>query len=486
MINRKRNIITSLALTAVLGTTALIPVHVLANNPIEDAARQLAQQGVLTGYEDGNLKLEKQVTRAELAAMMVRSFHLKATAETGKGLAEKESKMWYYSDINTMLALGIMSKDGDKFNPHAPINHEELAQMTAKALGRDVMSVKYWMKDFVSGKNHVTRGETALLLVISQKSVRSEAAEIVAIKPLNKITLEIKFSAPLTIHDESLDVAMKNFELTNELSIVNQPRLKTGSLSTYIVPTTTQTPNAAYTLKYKGKQEVSFKGSDEKINMNEARQVSYDTFEIESLKADGVTDYGYVISAYSAGRGANAFILDDNNDFNGQHYQIISSLRNRSVTITPEGGEPMVANYLGFTQSTDGKAEPKFRLPQGAVFKPGVKYTVSSDWTTIKQDTFVAGETSPLTVESVEQVDASTLNVALSEDPKDEMFAFRQVKLIGSDGKELTAQYQLQSRKGVNGTFVIQNEGKLTAGVTYTILPVGQWAVAEGITLTAK
>lgn len=36
--------------------------------------------------------------------------------------------------------------------------------------------------------------------------------------------------------------------------------------------------------------------------------------------------------------------------------------------ITPEGGEPMVVNYLGFTQSTDGKQEPKFRLPQGATF----------------------------------------------------------------------------------------------------------------------
>lgn len=484
MKKRERNKMAALALSVALGTSALLPIHAMAAD-VETAVRQLTQQGVLSGYEDGSLKLEKQVTHAELAKMMVLALGLKSNLESNKSLPEKESARWYYSDANTVLSLGIMGAD-DKFNPHAPVTHDELAQMVAKALGRDVMSVKHWMKDTVSGNNHATRGETAQLLVISQKSVRSEAAEIVEVKPLNKITLEIQFSAPLTLKDENLDVAMQNFVFDNGLSIVNQPRLKTGSLATYIVPTTTQTPNTIYTLTYKGKQEVSFKGSDEKIKMNQARQVSYDTFEIESLKEDGVTDYGYVISAYSAGRGANAFILDENNDYNGQHFQIISSLRNRSVTITPEGGEPMAANYLGFTQSTDGKAEPKFRLPQAAVFKPGVKYTVSSDWTTIKQDTFVAGEIAPLTIHSVEQVDASTLNVALSEDPKDEMFASRQVKLIGSDGKEWIAEYQVQTRKGVNGTFVIQNEGKLTPGVSYTIQPVGEWAVAERVTLTAK
>lgn len=484
--NQKQNKFVAVAVAALIGTSSLFPVNVMAANTTgyDAAIGQLVQQGVLHGYEDGTKKAEKLVTHAELAKMVVLALGLEADAKGENQLDKKEAKKWYYSYVNTMLALGIMEKG--TFNPNAPVTHDELAKMVAKALQRDVMSVKHWIKDFISEKNHATRGETAQLLLMAQKSVRSEAAEITNIKSLNKITVEVTFSAPLTLKDEELKVAMENFAFDNGLKIVNQPRLKTGSISTYIVPTTTQESNTTYTLRYKGKQTVTFKASEEKINMNVARQVDYDTFEIESLKKDGVTDYGYIISAYSAGRGENAFILDEKNMYNGQLFQIISSLSGRSVTITPEGGEPMVARYLGYTQSTDGKQEPKFRLPQGVVFEPGVKYTVSSDWTTIKNATFVAEEIAPLTIASVGQVDSSTLQVTLSEDPMDEMFAFRQVQLIGSDGTKVTAQYNLQSRKGATGTFSIQNEGKLTSGVTYQIQPIGQWAVAEKVAFTAK
>ncbi|WKL01967.1 hypothetical protein Q0F98_37350 [Paenibacillus amylolyticus] len=45
--------------------------------------------------------------------------------------------------------------------------------------------------------------------------------------------------------------------------------------------------------------------------MTTASQVTNDTFEIEALQVNGVVDYGYIISAYSGGRGANAFVLND-------------------------------------------------------------------------------------------------------------------------------------------------------------------------------
>lgn len=496
--NLKNKKLAKLVLTAAVGMGSLLPVNVMANDhlvkqstlatqqiDLEAVMRQLAQQGIIQGYSDGTMKSERQVTHAELAKMVVLSLGLKADATDIKGLDSKYSKKWYYSYVNTLIALGIIKEDA-KFQPNAPVTHEELAQMIAKALQIDVKSVQYWLKDFISKQNHATRGETAQLLLISQKSIRQEAAKVVEIKALNKITLEVKFDAPLTSNDESIEVSANNFKFDNGLTIVNQPRLKTGSTSTYIVPTTTQIPGTTYTLTYKGNQAGTFKGNEEKINMNEARQVSFDTFEVEALKKDGVVDYGYIISAYSGGRGADAFILDENNMYQGQPFQIISSLRNRSVTITPEGGEPMVANYLGFTQSTDGKQEPKFRLPQGVIFKTGVKYTVTSDWTNIKQGTFVAGEIAALKINSITQVDDTKLTVTLSEDPMDELFAFRQIKLIGTDGKELIAQYELQTRKGVSGTFVLQNGAKLTSGETYKIEPVGQWSTAEGVALKAK
>lgn len=486
MLNRKKMGI-ALAATVMVGIHSLVPFHTLAaENKGEMAVQQLVQQGVLVGYGDGTLKSEKRVTQAELAHMIVLSLGLKDHAGAADGLNATESNQWYYENVNKVLALGIMEKENGKFHPHAPVTQDELAEIVAKALQRDVVSVKYWMNDFNSDKNQVTRGEVAQLLITAQKSIRSVNAEIVEMQPLNKITLQIKFSAPLTLKDESLETAIGNFAFDHGLTIVNQPRLKTGSLATYIVPTATQNPDIAYTLNYKGKQAVSFGGSEEKITMNEARQVAFDTFEVDSLKEDGVVDYGYVISAYSAMRGKHALILDDLSHNQGKSYEVISSLRNRSVTITPEGEEPMVANYVGFTQSTDGKQEPKFRLPQGMELKPGVKYTVTSDWMTIKEASFVAVDTAPLEIKRADQVDASKFAVTLKEDPKDEIFAFRQVKLKGTDGTEMMAEYELQSRKGDTGLFMIKGDGAFTPGMTYQIEPVGKWAKADGIFLKVK
>lgn len=133
--------------------------------------------------------------------------------------------------------------------------------------------------------------------------------------------------------------------------------------------------------------------------MDSVRSVTSDTFKVESLITDGVTDYGNVIKAYAGGRGSQAFALDENNRYDGQAYQIISSLRDRSVTITPQGGEPIVAAYVPFTQATDGRQAAKFRLPSGQTLKAGTSYTVTADWFALNNPTFVAREAAPLVIE---------------------------------------------------------------------------------------
>jgi hypothetical protein len=218
--------------------------------------------------------------------------------------------------------------------------------------------------------------------------------------------------------------------------------------------------------------------------MDSARSVTSDTFEVESLRTDGVVDYGYVIKAYAGGRGSLAFALDDNNQYNGRAFQIISSLRDRVVTITPQGGEPIVAAYVPFTQSTDGRQAAKFRLPAGQSLKAGTSYTVTADWFTLKNPIFVAQQAAPLVIESAKQTSATSLEVTLAADPKDELFAGRGVTLKADDGTELSAQYKFQSRKGAVGVFDILNGGQLQTDKAYTVIPKGDWAtVAQAVSL---
>ncbi|EON72128.1 hypothetical protein [Lysinibacillus sphaericus] len=316
-----------------------------------------------------------------------------------------------------------------------------------------------------------------------------EVAQIMQIQALNAMTLQVTFSEALTeeaVKVENLDAIKKDYTFNHNLSIVNVPRLKIGSQSTYIVPVTVQQSDTTYTLSYKGGEAQIFEGSDEKINVSQTKQVTNDTFEIESFKEQGVTDYANIIEAYREARGDQSFqVNDENKDESGKQYQVISSLRDRVVTLTADDGEEMQASYVLFTQAADGRQAPKFRLPEGRTLRPGVQYTVTSDWATVANPTFTATEIAPLTIKAVEPIDDKSFQVTLDKDPGMELFAGRSVELQGEDGKKIQAKYRYSSRKGAVGIFDVK-EGTLKSGGTYRVEPLNNWATAANLTLKAK
>ena len=89
-------------------------------------------KGVIGGYEDGSFRPKQNVTRAELAAMLVRVFGLTETkgAET---FSDVKSSDWYASDIAKVSAAGIVHTDGVSFRPNSFATREEAAYAIAKA-----------------------------------------------------------------------------------------------------------------------------------------------------------------------------------------------------------------------------------------------------------------------------------------------------------------------------------------------------------------
>jgi len=458
----------------------------LSNQGIEAAVNELVKLGVMQGYPNQSMGTLNRINRAELAKMIVKTFHLEDTSQNPVTLTDVSANAWYEDYAATVVALGIMPAENGQFQPRAAVTDEELVQAVSKALKRDLMSVNAWASSFNQANNNLTRGETAYLLQTARKAIPSDQAKITNVQSLNAITLIVTFDKPLTATNEVFAKAKADFVFNDGLTLTNMPRLKTGSIATYIVPTSVQQQGMTYNLVYKGQQAAAFAGNATKVNMTTASQVTNDTFEVEALLGNGVTDYGYVISAYSGGRGANAFILDENNQAGGKTFQIISSMQARQVTITPEGGQPIIANYVPFTQSTDGKQEPKFRLPEGKVLTPGVTYMVTSDWANITNATFVAKEIPALQLTGAEAVNDTSILVSLTEDPGDELFSGRSALLTAPNGEKIVATYKYSSRKGAVGVFDLTNDAKLTTGTTYTVQPIGAWAASSNVTLTMK
>ncbi|WP_239616197.1 S-layer homology domain-containing protein [Cohnella mopanensis] len=450
----------------------------------EAAMNELVRQGVLNGYGTQGLKPEQQASRAELAKIAQLAFKLELGSATAKTFSDVPNGAWHSQYINVISGLGIMNgTSATTFKPAAPVTQAQLALVVSRITQIDMATVTSWLSQY-SPLAVITRAEIAQVVTSAQEALANAPVKVMRVKSLSKMTVEIVLSKPIAEEEANLDLAQKNLTFNNGLQIVNVPRLKSGSISTYIVPVTTQKAATTYTFSYKGKMAGSFASSQENIRMDSTRSVTSDTFEVESLRTDGVVDYGYVIQAYAGGRGSLAFALDEDNQYNGQAFQIISSLRDRVATITPQGGEPIVAAYVPFTQSTDGRQGAKFRLPAGQSLKVGTSYTVTADWFTLKNQTFVAQQAAPLVIESAKQTSATSLEITLAADPKDELFAGRGVTLTADDGTVLTAQYKFQSRKGAVGVFDLLNDGQLQVGKKYAVTPIGDWAtVASPVNL---
>ena len=95
--------------------------------------RDLAAMGVLNGDSDGKFHPERNVTRAEAAAMLVRTLGVTLADGTDSGYADVPADAWYASVVQTARECGIVSPD-TKFHPESPVTREQFTVMTARTM----------------------------------------------------------------------------------------------------------------------------------------------------------------------------------------------------------------------------------------------------------------------------------------------------------------------------------------------------------------
>ncbi|WP_309137840.1 ankyrin repeat domain-containing protein [Paenibacillus sp. SC116] len=175
----------SLLLISALGTTTL-PLSVLHAEPaikqaltqdMEQAVQELAKLRVMTGYQDGSMKIHNVLTRAELAKMVVLAFGLQGKANQGATFTDVYSKAWHYKYAAEVAARDIMQTKDGRFEANGTLTDAELVQIVAKALNRDVKSVEKWAQPFYSERSNATRGEAAYLLNIARQASKAEVGQ---------------------------------------------------------------------------------------------------------------------------------------------------------------------------------------------------------------------------------------------------------------------------------------------------------------------
>ncbi|WP_281884828.1 S-layer homology domain-containing protein [Paenibacillus sp. YYML68] len=169
---------------------------------------QLASKWVLNGTSEGQFTPNGQVTRAELAAMLVRALGLRASIGTAS-FSDVSKEQWFASTVSTASQVGLINgyEDGS-FRPDRLVTREEAAVMMMRAASfaggkvtadpasitfADAGSISSWAKSDVAAavQAKLVNGMTSDTFVPGQTATRAEAAAM-----LKRMLVHLQFINP--------------------------------------------------------------------------------------------------------------------------------------------------------------------------------------------------------------------------------------------------------------------------------------------------
>ncbi len=105
----------------------------LASSRFPEAVRYLLAREVLTGYDDGSLRLRAPLTRGELAALVLRVLN-EAPAGEHNCFEDVPPESWYAPAACALHARGLMVGDNGRFEPERRVSYAEAAKVVVLAL----------------------------------------------------------------------------------------------------------------------------------------------------------------------------------------------------------------------------------------------------------------------------------------------------------------------------------------------------------------
>ena len=109
---------------------------VAAGSWYNNAVSTLSAMGVLGGYEDGSFRPNASITRAEFAKIAVSFFELEGLACENPFLDVAPSA-WYAESVAAAAEIGLIEGyEGGLFRPDAPITRAEACTIVNRTLGR--------------------------------------------------------------------------------------------------------------------------------------------------------------------------------------------------------------------------------------------------------------------------------------------------------------------------------------------------------------
>ncbi|QAV25719.1 S-layer protein [Neobacillus thermocopriae] len=251
---------------------------VTADNVHAGDINTLVEKGYIKGYPDGTFKPGNSLTRGEAAIIFSRILKDAGVTQKGAGFPDvPASKAELAEAVAIVQAAGIMTGD-DKgnFNPNANITREQMAKVVVEAFKltkpanyttkvTDLDKAAPWAREYIQvleangvtkntefmPKQNVTRAQFASF-VVRAMNVEKEvsAADITAVKLVDEKTLEVTFNGELK------EVKKEDFAIQGvEIESVSIKAAAAAEAKTTVVVIKTKTAleeGKSYSVSYKG------------------------------------------------------------------------------------------------------------------------------------------------------------------------------------------------------------------------------------------
>lgn len=204
------------------------------------AIMQLVYNGYMEGYEDGTIRPNQYITRAEAASVIARSLELPLDSNFHFKAKDVSPSHSYYKEIRKLAELGIV-QNSETFRPEEPLTRAQISKMLALAYNVEVDEInkitfqdypkKFWAKNYIESLADVEiiKGRTESTFSPDDFVTRAQLSVLV--------TRGIEFKEKVESFQLAYDYLSKDYiptinsseEWTNEVvELVNEERKKVG------------------------------------------------------------------------------------------------------------------------------------------------------------------------------------------------------------------------------------------------------------------
>ena len=125
---------------------------ITADHPYHDVINELANAGIVNGYEDGTFRMGESVTRAEASKMIASILDLDLESADAAPFSDVKQDVWYSKYINALHAAGYIQGMGDgTFAPNEEMSRAEFAVLIVDAYGLEEVEEGHPFKDIPDG-----------------------------------------------------------------------------------------------------------------------------------------------------------------------------------------------------------------------------------------------------------------------------------------------------------------------------------------------